>query len=94
MRQSIIQEEKCCYFCGRVLDLQRHHVFFGTANRRLSEEDGLTVYLCIEHHTGNNGVHHNKDLDDLLKRVGEKAYMRYYKKTKEDFIARYGKNYL
>lgn len=95
MSKSIIQEEKACYFCGKVLDLEYHHIFYGTANRRLSDEDGLTVYLCFDHHRGRFGVHNdNIEKDKLLKRVAQRAYMRKYKKTTEDFIKRYGKNYL
>lgn len=33
-------------------NVQRHHIFGGTANRRLSDEDGLWVPLSDEHHQG------------------------------------------
>lgn len=93
--KSIIQERKECYFCGKVLDLELHHCIHGTANRRLADEDGLTVWLCFDHHRGRFGVHSdNVEKDNLLKRVAERAYLRYYKKTVDDFIKRYGKNYL
>ena len=92
--KSILQEEKCCYICGTTRDLHLHHVMYGTANRRLSDEDGLTVYLCQRHHTGMAGVHFNKKIDLTLKAKAEEAYLETYNKTIEDFIARYGKNYL
>ena len=38
------------------------HIFGGTANRRLSEEDGLVVDLCTDcHNRPPNGVHFNKE---------------------------------
>lgn len=92
--KSIIQDDKKCFFCGTTRDLEEHHIFFGTANRKLSEKDGLKVWLCREHHTGNSGVHHNKERDLILKRYAEEIYLQYYEKTIEDFIKRYGKNYI
>ena len=92
--KSIIQDNKFCFECGTGYGLHRHHIFYGK-NRKLSEEDGLVVYLCYEHHEGNNGVHgHNTKLNEKLKEIGQRAYMIKYNKTKEDFIKRYGKNYL
>jgi hypothetical protein len=69
-------------------------VFYGTANRRLSEEDGCVVYLCRRHHTGGAGVHNNRKVDLTLKARCEEAWLEEYGKTIEDFIARYGKNYI
>lgn len=34
-------------------NVHRHHIFEGTANRQLSDEDGLWVPLSYEHHEGN-----------------------------------------
>ena len=31
---------------------EEHHVVFGAGQRQLSEEYGLKVYLCREHHRG------------------------------------------
>ena len=78
-----------------MLNLEYHHVFYGTANRRLSDMDGLTVWLCFDHHRGIFGVHNdNKELDNKLKRVAQRVYMREAKKSKDEFRERYGKNYL
>ena len=54
------------------------------------------MYLCIKHHRGDYGVHgkYGKDLNLYLKQIAQKRWQEYYNKTKEDFIARYGKNYL
>jgi hypothetical protein len=94
--KSIIQSKKECFECMSYSNLEEHHIFFGTANRKLSEKDGLKVWLCPYHHRGTKGVH-GKDghtLDSYLKSIAQLAYMQYYNKTKEEFIKRYGKNYL
>ena len=92
--KSIFQEKKECYVCGRTDQLHLHHIFFGNANRRLSDEDGCTCWLCIDHHTGKNGVHFNKALDERLKKECQISWMRANEKSVEEFRWRYGKNYL
>ena len=71
------------------------NVFFGTANRKLSDKDGLIVYLCYEHHEGNMGVHNKNGhkLDLELKKLAQKRWMEYYDKTEDDFRQRYGRSY-
>lgn len=72
----------------------RHEVFFGN-NRQKSIEDGLVVFLIPQlHNMSNEGVHFNKVFRDNMQKEAQKIWMKYYKKTKEDFIKRYGKNYL
>ena len=95
MATSIIQFNKECYVCKTTRNLHLHHIFEGTANRKKSDKDGCTVYLCGYHHNlSSEGVHQNHDLDLKLKRLGEICWLEYYKKDISDFIARYGKNYL
>ena len=94
--KSIIQNKKECFECMSYSNLEEHHIFFGVANRKLSEKDGLKVWLCPYHHRGTKGVH-GKDghiLDMYLKSIAQIAYMQKYNKTKEEFIQRYGKNYI
>lgn len=43
--KSIIQTEKSCFLCGRETCLEKHHVFAGVANRKISEREGLWVWL-------------------------------------------------
>ena len=75
---------------------ERHEVFFSKAYRVKSIKDGLIVFLTEESHRGKDGVHgkNGDKLNRYLKRIAEKAWIDYYKKTKEDFRKRYGKNYL
>ena len=75
--ESIIQKKKRCYVC-RSPYVEQHHVFYGTANRKLSDKYGLTVWLCHEHHTGATGVHFNPKLDDKLKGIAEKRFCEEY----------------
>lgn len=100
-RDSIIQpKDGRCFLCG-MLDheehkywsyIEKHHVFFGS-NRKHSEEDGLTVYLCVAHHrTGKAAVHQNRESDLILKRYAQEIYERDH--TREEFRTRYGKSYL
>lgn len=92
---SIISNVKECYVCKTKNNLHRHHILFGK-NRKKADIDGLTVYLCQEHHEGTNGVHgiNGHKLDIALKKIAQTKWQDYYKKSKEDFIARYFKNYL
>ena len=75
---------------------ERHEVYFSKAYRQKSINDGLIVFLTKESHRGTNGVHgkNGDKLNRQLKKLAQKAWMDYYKKTKEEFINRYGQNYL
>ena len=93
--KSIIQKEKRCYICGLYSPVEEHHIFFGTANRKISEKYGLKVYLCEEHHRGTIGVHGKlgHSLDLRLKQDAEKVFLK-KGHTKEEFIQLIGKNFL
>ena len=91
--KSIIQKNKECLITGTLYALDEHHVFEGTAKRKLSEKYGLKVWLCNHHHTGQAGVHKHKDFDLILERLAQEYYEKHYG-TREDFIKEFGKNYL
>ena len=93
--ESIIQHEKECFVCGNTRDLAPHHCLMGNGMRPLAEQYGLKVWLCLDHHTGDHGVHHgNEALRKELQRVGERAFLDYYRKTVEDWIEIFGMNFL
>lgn len=94
MVKSLLQRNEACYICGTTLNLHLHHIFYGTANRKLSDTDGCVVYLCQRHHTGAAGVHSNRKVDLTLKARCQIEWQKQYNKTIEDFIKRYGRNYL
>ena len=72
--------------------LEAHHVF-GGANRKKSEEYGMKVYLCLEHHReGPEAVHRNHDMMRLVQQEGQRAFHLVYPEI--DFRKEFGKNYL
>lgn len=77
--------------CGNP-NVEEHHVIYGTNHRKLSEKFGLKVYLCNKHHTGSEGVHHNKVLDDTLKQYAQKKFEEKY--SHEEFMKIFKRNYL
>lgn len=90
--KSIIQADTdYCFVCGRY-GTEIHHVFFGNPNRKLSDKYGLVIGLCYEHHRGNSGVHHNRELDLKMKRMAQKVFEQTY--PERDFLAVFGRNYL
>ena len=94
MAKSIMQTERKCYICGRRTELELHHIC-GAANRKRSDKDGLMVWLCHNcHNEPPNGVHHNAAINDQLKAVAQRRWMEHYGKTADDFLKRYGKNYI
>jgi len=76
-KQSIVQRTPGCFLCGKE-PTEEHHVFFGIANRKLSDQYGLTVRLCPEHHRGRKGVHQNREIDLELKKYGQMCFERTY----------------
>ena len=95
--KSIIKGDKedRCYICGRMEWIERHHIFFGTANRKKSEKYGLTVHLChFCHNEPPNGVHFNSNRDLRLKRLSQEQAMEYYGWTVDEFREIFGKSYL
>ena len=101
MAKSIIQTEKECFICRHMLgdgidlpprSLEEHHIF-NAANRKLSEQYGLKVWLCINHHReGMNAVHRHPYPMILLKRIGQQAFEEKY--GHEEFMKIFGRNYL
>ena len=93
MAKSIIQSEKECLVCGTTQGLHCHHVIGGTANRKLSEEYGLKVWLCQPHHTGTFGVHFDKGLDTQLKKLAQERFEAVYGQN-ISFRDVFGKNFI
>ena len=91
--KSVLQTNKECFVCGTTSDLESHHIFGGTANRKVSERYGLKVWLCHEHHTGNKGVHNgNVAVDRYLKELAQRKFEETY--SREKFIETFGRSYL
>ena len=65
-----------CYNCGDTRNLEEHHIFYGTRNRKKSEHYGLKVHLCPGcHRHKKTGVHGgNAELDACLKKEAERLF--------------------
>lgn len=83
---------RACFFCKRSDVLHTHHIFGGAYKKR-SERYGFLVYLCPEHHTGDQGVHFDIEKEKFLKRGCQRRFERLYG-TREEFMKEFGKNYL
>lgn len=81
-----------CVICGSPR-IHRHHVFFGTANRKISDRHGYIIPLCQKHHTGINGIHRNREMDLYWKRKAQSHYEE-TTGTREDFIKEFGRSWL
>lgn len=93
MSKSIISNERICLVCGTTLGLHKHHIFYGMAKRKISEQYGCWCYLCGKHHNlSNEGVHFNKKLDIELKKMAQYKFNEVYPNL--DFIKVFGKSYL
>lgn len=92
MKSILTDDMEHCFFCGRPYP-QIHHIFFGTANRKASDRYGMTVPLCQNCHTGNNGIHHNKGFDMKVKKIAQEKFEAEIG-TREDFRKLFGKSYL
>lgn len=92
--KSILQNKKESYISGSTYNLEEHHIFFGTANRKISEKQGFKVWLTLEEHRGTYGVHgkNGKKLDLKLKQDAQRKYEETH--TREEFIKLIGKSYI
>lgn len=91
--KSILQKEKKCFLCDTTLDLHDHHIFFGSANRKISEANGFKVWLCAVHHNMSGySVHHNRELDLMVKRACQKKYEETH--SRDEFRKLIGRSYI
>lgn len=75
--------------------LHKHHVYFGTGQRKISEENGFAVYLCWEHHLaagGQEAVHRNHEICRRLQEETQRKFEQTH--TREEFINLIGRSYL
>ena len=74
------------------MNLERHHVLGGVANRPLSEKFGLWGYLCHNCHTGTDGAQYNRERNQKLKRLAQIAFEARH--SHEEWMETFRKNYL
>ena len=90
--KSIVQDFPGCYLCGRQTGLEKHHIFAGVANRKISERIGAWVMLCPQCHRGTDGAQYNALVNKRLKMDAQTAYERTH--SREEWMRLIGKNYL
>ena len=98
---SILQnrEDKRCYLCMilehdyRIKPVEEHHIYFGERMRKISDQNGFTCNLCIEHHrTGKAAVHKNKAIRLMLQKICQQEYEKTH--SREEFLQLVGENYM
>jgi len=79
-----------CRICGCYGEMDVHHMLHGSY-KKLADEDDLTCLLCRDCHR----ALHDKGSHDLeLQKEAELIWLKREGKTIDDFISRYGKNWL
>jgi len=84
-----------CELCQYEIECARHHVFFGSANRTLSDKWGMVAWLCPACH---DLVHSNACLPfgDSYNLMLKQRYQKMFEQRHpaESFIKIFGRNYL
>lgn len=99
MKSIMHEKDGTCYLCMKLNQdysikpyVEEHHCIYGSGRRPLSDKYGLTVYLCLEHHTtGEMAVHRNADVAAELKEAAQLAFEKHYPDL--DFMSIFSKNY-
>ena len=81
-----------CIVCASPY-VEIHHIFYGTANRKISDKYGYVMPLCNEHHTGSTGIHRNRAFDIEVKKDAQKHFEAHFG-PRNEFIKVFGKSYL
>lgn len=79
-----------CFVCGRPYP-QIHHIMNGS-NKAKSEEYGLILPLCLNHHTGAEGVHTKPEKMLACKQMAQKKFEETH--SREEWREIFGKSYL
>lgn len=87
----VIKDTEHCFMCGAPYP-EQHHIYFGPY-RKWAEKYHLTIPLCAEHHRGNNGPHHNKEINIVYKKIGQQAFENSIG-SREEFIKTFGRSWL
>ena len=98
---SILQKNRPgeCYPCEKFgiitywPQLEEHHIFDGNPGRRISEENGFKVKLCVGHHRiGEKAVHKDIVMMRLLQQDAKREYEKTH--TREQWMKLMGRNYI
>lgn len=88
--ESRLNDKEYCYLCGKYMTVtNKHHILNGSM-RDKCEEDGL---FCYVHPTCHRYIHDHSMTARTLKKRAQKVFEEQIG-TREEFIKRYGKNYI
>ena len=91
-RKSVFTEDlEHCYICGKPRE-HLHEIIYGK-NRKNSIKYNFVIPLCVNHHTGKDGIHFNKVLDLYYKRLCQ-IYFENNIGNRIEFIKIFGRSYL
>ena len=88
--ESIITDDlEHCYVCGRPYP-QMHHMM-NKFHKAKSEQYGLMIPLCMNHHTGNEGVHRQTKRMLEMRQLAQRKFVEKY--SLELWMKEFGKDY-
>jgi len=91
MSKSILQpDEHICYISGACFNLDKHHIYHGSANRKLAERYGCWCWLRHDIHMKLHDE--DKTLDRKLQEECQRKFEETH--TREEFRKIFGKSYL
>lgn len=90
--KSILQDKKECYRTHSVLNLDKHHIMTGTANRKKAEKWGIWVYLNHDIHMWLHQTPEGTMYSRELKREAQRKFEEIYSHAKWMMI--FHRNYL
>lgn len=93
--KSIIQSERECYQTGSTWGLHEHHVYGGSANRKLSEKYGLKIWLRADWHIDTPYcIHKDRKFRERVQREVQLKAMEHYGWSEDEFRKIFGRSFL
>ena len=96
-KSNVTEYVKNCISCGKPTVSEFHHLVYGVANRRLSDDDGLIIPICRSCH---DDIHKYGIAGNLSKMFGQAIFERNecakgatLDEAREKFRKRYGRSY-
>lgn len=90
MESKFTKDLEHCFVCGRPYP-HIHHMMNG-ANKKKAEKYGLILPLCLNHHTGAEGVHSKPEKMLACRQMAQRKFEEEH--TREEWLSEFGKSYL
>lgn len=90
MESKFTTDLKHCFVCGRPYP-NIHHMMNG-ANKKKAEKYGLILPLCVNHHTGAEGVHTKPERMLACRQMAQRKFEEEH--TRDEWVKEFGKSYL